>query len=73
MSVGCGVEDNNVELAPRLLDPGDQLSLDIGLAKIHFRPFLRGTAPHHRFDVRQGGFAVNSRLASAEKVEIRPV
>lgn len=73
MSISGGVQDDSREPRLGLLNPSDQLTLVVGLAKVDLNPQAHGTLPHHRLDLGKGATAVNPWFALSEQVQVRPV
>ena len=67
------VDDHAGMRRSRILDPGNQLALDIRLLEIdvELKGFRVRAAPY--FDVRQCVGAVDSRFANAEHIQVRSV
>lgn len=71
--IGRRIEDNDIEFTLGMLDPFDQLTLEVGLAEIngraeHFRPFS-----HFCLNLRQSRPAVHARFALAQQIQIGTV
>ena len=66
--VGSRVDDDALELTFRLLNPTNQLPLDIGLAKLDLRSQRRRPLPDSFLDLGQGHLPVFLRLALPEEV-----
>ena len=73
VGIGGGIQNDDVELAPRFLNPIDQLALDIRLPEFNFRFELRGPFTDPGLDVRQCRPPINLRLPLAEEVEVGAV
>src|SRR5207245_7690892 len=70
----AGIEDDAGEaLAPRGLEPVDELALVIGLAALDRVTAAARVIAEHPVDLRERRAAVHAGLAGAEEIEIRPV
>lgn len=73
MSIGSGVEADDVEGALGFLDLSDQFPFDVRLEEGDFDPELGRTLAKFGFDLFQSDAPVDARLAFAEEVQIRAV
>src|ERR1700722_6035496 len=73
MSETRGVQDDNVRVTLRLLNPVHQFPLDVRLLKVNFGFEISGPLPNPGFNVSQGGSSIDFRLGLAKQVEIRAV
>ena len=69
----AGVEDHAVDVAPGVVQPADQLALDVRLEVDEVDVGLGGVRPQVGEDVVQGVAAVHLGLSRSEQVEIRSV
>lgn len=73
VGIGGGVQNDGVEYPLGLLNPRNQFALHVRLSEVNFRSQLPGPFADGGLDVRQGGPAIDIRLALAEEIEIWPV
>jgi len=73
VGIGGGVEDDGVEAAAGVLDPGDEFAFVIGLAEVDFGVEFGCAGPDEAFDVRERVASVDFGLAGAEEIEVRSV
>ena len=73
VSIGSRVQDDDIEFTFRLLNPGDQLAFEVGLAELDFRAQLGGAFADLGLDLGQGSIPVELRLPLTEQVEIGAV
>ena len=73
VSVGGGVEEDDVPRAGRLLDPGDQVAFMIGLAELQNVAVPGGCLAELAFDFGEALIAVNRRFATSEEIQIGAV
>lgn len=71
--VGAGVDHNSVDLAARGLDAVDNGTLVIGLEGIKGAVVADGNGAAVRFDVGEGGAAVDVGFARAQEVKVGAV
>ena len=71
--IGARVDDDGVETAQRLLDPGDQFAFDIGLLAGDLETERLAFGNRHLLDVGKRLRAVGLGLAGPEHVEVRAV
>jgi hypothetical protein len=70
MGIGCGVQDDDVELALGFLNPGNQFAFEVGLAELDSGFELGGPFPDFGFDIGQGGAAIDLRLPLAKEIKV---
>jgi hypothetical protein len=70
---GAGVEDHTVDVAAGLVQPADELALDVRLEVDDGDVSLGGVDPEVGDDVGQRVVAVDLRLPGSEEVEVRSV
>ena len=73
VGISGGVEDDDVNFAPSLLNPGDNFPFGVGLSEVHLGPERGGTLAHLGFNVGESGVPVDIGFALAEEVEVRPI
>jgi len=73
MGVGGGIQNDDIEVTFGRLDPGDQFTFEIRLAKIHGHVQLGGAGTDRSLDAGQGVAAVNRGFALAEQIQVWPV
>lgn len=70
VGVSGGVEDDGGEVTFRLLNPIHQFAFEIRLAEIDLHFERLGALADLRFDVSEGGAAINFRFPRAQKVQV---
>ena len=73
MCEGGGVDDDAMMRGPAILDPCDQLALDIGLPEIDGKANRLGMRDAAVLNISQSIVTINRRLANAEHVQVRPI
>ena len=73
VSVGGGVEDDDIETPLRLLNPSDQLPFLVRLAEVDGHSQFGRPFADEPFNVREGRPSIDFRLADAEQIQIGPV
>jgi len=73
MAVGRGINDDAVLNLPRLLDPANDLTFQVALAKVDRQAQIGSPVGTRRFQVGQRVGAVDGRFPKSQHVEIRAV
>lgn len=73
MSVGSCIQNNHIELAPCLLNPGNYFAFEVGLTEINGNLQLSRPITHTSLNFCEARPPINFRLSLAEQIQVRAI
>ena len=71
--ISSRVKHDNTELSLCLLNPSNQITFGVGLAKFNLHPYLGGAFLHFCLNISERRFPIDFGLALPQQVQVRTV